>query len=208
MSGLVAKEFFLLLISPIPDPPSRPGEVGSIVEKETDDGEKWIRVEYANGGDSQKAFALIDGWEYNGEDSVQNLQKEVTNDFVDPDEPTPAQRKKMSSPFVGGGGGGVGGGRFGCGGGEFGGGVGGSFGGGGGGFGGGGGGGFDDGGPFGGGGGGNSSRSGKYAFERQLKFKTEQNRNLTEDQLRVLFSAGGMLIVTKIYQLGPWTFVE
>ena len=143
-------------------------------------------MDYADRADSQKAFALINGWEYNGEDSVQSLEMEVSNDFVDPDEPTPAQRKVMSSLGFGGGGG-ASGGDFGLG--SFGGGSG---------FGGGG----------GGGGGGNSSRSGKYAFERQLKFKTEQNRNLTEDQLRVLFSAGGMLIVTKIYQLGPWTFVE
>ena len=158
--------------------------MASITEKESGDGdEQWIYVDYVERADSQRAYDLIHGWEYNGEDTVQNLEKIVVNDFVDPDEPSPAQRKMMS--FGGGGGsGGSGAGSSG----EFGGG-GGSF-------------------SGSGGGGGNSSRSGKYAFERQLKFKTEQNRNLTEDQLKVLFSAGGMLIVTKIYQLGPWTFVE
>ena len=78
----------------------RPGEVASIADKEDEDGEKWIHVDYVNRADSQKAFDLIHGWEYNGEDSVQGLHKEVSNDFVDPDEPTLAQRKMMS-PFGG-----------------------------------------------------------------------------------------------------------
>jgi len=46
----------------------------------------------------------------------------------------------------------------------------------------------------------------KHAFDRQLKFDTNANNQLSITEIKDIFEAGGT--VTKVFHLGKWTFVE
>lgn len=46
----------------------------------------------------------------------------------------------------------------------------------------------------------------KHAFDRQLKFDTSANKQLSITEIKEIFEAGGS--VSKVFHLGKWTFVE